>query len=221
MFNTILGEILNINLQYFKESGERCFFLSKERNKQFISFYEDRRNIGRIIFEGLRTKGYDLTDKHTLELFANLYDSIGILFNTRIVDRDTTLLRKVYSSNIIGEYNSYSIGIIDNKLYVDGNIIYHSPKGINQKIPFPIDLNNIRKYVLLNPKNIREERIMKSLLNCECNAVVGYYGNLNDRNIKKHENIIRALQEKTNAELISGLSTNNSYAYILTKNRIR
>ena len=85
---------LNLTGQYRRENGESFLFFNRESVERFERFYERRNFIGRLIFNRLRELGYNLTDHRTLELFGNIYDSIGINFDTSVIDRNTELMRE-------------------------------------------------------------------------------------------------------------------------------
>ena len=217
MFNSeIVGRRLDLNTQYNRDSGNRYLFFNRESSEDFERFYENRRRLGRMIFRRLRDRGYDLTSRDTLELFANIYDSVGMDFDTRVVDRDTRLLRRDHSNNVISRYNDYHVFMFGNRIFIIGEEQRCSVKAGRYTVSHNISLNGIDNYVLMNPGNSRERRIMNRLINSNNNAVVGYYGNINDENRERHLEQMESLQEETGAELITDLDINNGYAYVLT-----
>jgi len=217
MFNSeIVGRRLDLNTQYNRDSGNRYLFFNRESSEDFERFYENRRRLGRMIFRRLRDRGYDLTSRDTLELFANIYDSVGMDFDTRVVDGDTRLLRRDHSNNVISRYNDYHVFMFGNRIFIIGEEQRCSVKIGHYTVSHNISLNGIDNYVLMNPRNSRERRIMNRLINSNNNAVVGYYGNINDENRERHLEQMESLQEETGAELITDLDINNGYAYVLT-----
>ena len=234
----------SLNAQYFRATGESYSLENPESQARLISFYDERREIGRNLFRELRRNGHNLTNDRTLELFAGEIDSIGVLFNTRVVDRDVSPLRINYNSNILrvrmqreNTYNNilvnnyllnhdatyFRIGTWDNhaRVLFEFETTRYSRTGSCERIvSSDVDLSNYDRYVLLNPRDIEEEIVMRNLINSNDNAYVGYFGSNNDLDRCEHEEAIRNLQETTGAQLIANLSLDNGYAYIL-RNRSR
>jgi len=179
-------------------------------------FYENRRRLGRMVFRRVRDRGYDLTSRNTLELFANVYDSIGMDFNTRVVDRNTRSLRRNHHRNVISRYDDYHVIMLGNRIFVIAEEPRCSIKVGYYTISHNISLNSIDNYVLMNPRNMRERLFMNRLINSNNDAVVGYYGDINDSDRERNLDRIQRLQERTGAELITDLDINNGYAYVLT-----
>lgn len=209
--------------QYLREVGECYLFFNRESNRKFNEFYQRRRNIGRMIFRQLRARGYNLTDRRTLELFANIYDSIGIEFSTAVVDRNTYELKNNHSrNNMDNRYNDYSIYTKGEDLIVAGGTMVYQGKGRQARMEYRnLDLDEFDNFVLLNPRNGRQQRMMRNLLDTNRNVIVGYFGDTSDRCMDNHREQIETLQEETNTEIIENVGINNSYAYILTNNRRR
>ena len=244
MFNTIFGDNFYLNTQYFRATGERYLLENPERQARFVSFYEERRQLGRNLFRQLRRQNHNLTNDRTLELFAGEIDSIGVLFNTRVVDRDVSPLRINYNSNILrvrmqreNTYNNilvnnyllnhdatyFRIGTWDNHarvLFEFETTRYSRTGSCERVVSCDVDLSDYDRYVLLNPRDREEEIIMRNLINSNDNAYVGYFGSNNDLDRCEHEEEIRNLQETTGAQLLANLSLDNGYAYIL-RNRSR
>ena len=58
MFNTIFGDNFYLNTQYFRATGERYLLENPERQARFVSFYEERRQLGRNLFRQLRRQNH-------------------------------------------------------------------------------------------------------------------------------------------------------------------
>lgn len=206
---------LNLTGQYRRENGESYLFFNRDSVERFERFYQRRNYIGRLIFNRLREMGYNLTDHRTLELFGNIYDSIGINFDTSVIDSNTELLRENHENNMVSQFDDYSIGISN------GNLNLNSVEEIggrqrswtiNHRIP-PSYYHN---FVLLNPRNSFERRFMRELLDSRHPCIVGYFGDEADMDLNSHREEVNILENNTNGHLIQHIDVDNGYAYVLT-----
>lgn len=206
---------LNLAEQYRRENGESFLFFNRDSMDRFERFYQRRNRIGRLIFNRLRERGYNLTDRHTLELFGNIYDSIGINFNTSVIDGNTELMREDHENNMVSEFDDYSIDMFNGILDLESLEIY---RGTQRDYTFRhrIPPSYYRNFVLLNPRNSSERRLMRDLLDSRYHCVVGYYGDEADMDLDSHREEVNILENNTNGHLIQHIDVDNGYAYILT-----
>ena len=209
---------LDLTGQYKRATGEDFLFFNKRSSEVFNRFYQRRRAIGNIIFEQLRRRGYDLTDSRTLELYANIFDSIGIDYDTSVIDSDTSLLREEHANNLVSEHDQYDVRLIDGELSID-SIEEYNGTDRNWSIRHSINPNRYNSYVLLNPRNESERRLMVELLDSNYPCIVGYYGDEADMNLERHRTDINIMENNTRGHVIPHINVDGGYAYILTNNR--
>ena len=206
---------LNLTGQYRRENGESYLFFNRNSVESFERFYQRRNYIGRLIFNRLREMGYNLTDHRTLELFGNIYDSIGVNFDTSVIDDNTELMRRNHENNMVSEFDEYDIDIIDGVLDLESLEVLRGTEK-NWTIRHRIPPSYYHNFVLLNPRNNYERRFMRELLNSHYPCIVGYFGDEADMDLNSHREEVNILENNTNGHLIQHIDVDNGYAYILT-----
>lgn len=213
-----IKDICVLSKQYKRETANSI--LSRNGIHSFEEFYQRRNVIGQLVFEELRKRGYDLTSRRTLELFANIYDSIGQNFKTCIIDHNTSSLRENHGNNLINGFDEYHVYLNNGKLLIDSIEIF---KGSNKTyhISHKIDPNIFRTFALFNPRNNEELRMMSNLLNSNYPCIVGFFGDENDLDIRGHQIDTNILENNTNGVIIPNINVDNGYAYVLTNRQTR
>jgi len=213
-----IRDILALSGQYHRETGN--YITCRNSIHSLEEFYQRRNIIGRLVFEELRSKGYNLTNRRTLELFANIYDSIGQNFDTYIVDSNTSSLRENSSNHLISEFDDYNIYMHNGQITIRA---IETIKGVHRtyKISHEINPNSFRCFTLFNPRNKNELSMMRELLNSRYKCIVGFFGEQSDLDIRRHQIETNNLEENTNGVIIPNISVDNGYAYVLTNRQRR
>lgn len=213
-----IRDIYVLSEQYHRETANSI--LSRNGIRSFEEFYQRRNIIGQLVFEELRKRGYNLTSRRTLELFSNIYDSIGQNFSTYIIDHNTSSLRENHGNNLISEFDKNSVYLNNGELSINSTEIF---RGVDRTyhIDHRMDPNIFRYFAIFNPRNNEELRMMRELLNSNYICITGFFGDINDLDIRRHQTDINILENNTDGVIIPNINVDNGYAYILTNRETR
>lgn len=214
--------------QYFSATGEKINYFSKNSMLDFDNFYDERREIGKSLFQ-LLEEDYSVMESSSLELGHSLYDSIGILYDTSVLFSDPRLLIDLgYENHLIGSFKRYGYGYQNNIIgnynkdldysKNDINIIGFNPMidkpGI--LLPTSIDCSMIDTIILLNARTLTEDEVFRDMFFHYNKAIYGYYGSIYDRDRLEHLYLIENLMRENEIDFIN-IEDNKKYYYVLKR----
>ena len=218
--NLRANERYRLSNQYYNATNQRLDLLDRESVQNFDNFYNERRIIGRTVFEELEQRGFNVMDRNCLELGHNIYDSIGINYDTRVIEENPRpLYRYDRGRHTPRGYKRFSYGTRDNDIHVTGYVDIGTHHEII--VPEELDISSISSYILLNPQSRHYEEIFTNMFNTgRENVFYGYYGNMNDQDRLEHLRSLRDLLSQNDTYMIN-IENENDYCYVLCRRHNR